>query len=91
MTGIEGGVVSMPLAWGVGPWEVGLIVLAILLLFGGKKLPELASGLGKGLREFRMAVRGMGAEVGDVKKDIADAAAEDDAEDGGGNSGSQQK
>ena len=36
----------------LGTWEIVIIVLVILLLFGGKKLPELAKGLGKGLREF---------------------------------------
>ena len=36
-------------------WEWVIIVLAILLLFGAKKLPELAKGLGKGIREFKKA------------------------------------
>jgi len=39
----------------VGPWEIGLILVIIVLLFGVKKLPELARSLGKGLREFRKA------------------------------------
>lgn len=39
-----------------GPFEITLIVLVILLLFGAKRLPELAKGLGKGIREFRSAV-----------------------------------
>jgi sec-independent protein translocase protein TatA len=42
-----------------GYWEVIIIVLAILLLFGGKKLPELARGLGKGLRIFRGELKGI--------------------------------
>lgn len=37
----------------MGPWQIVLIVLAILLLFGGKKIPELMRGLGKGVREFK--------------------------------------
>ena len=37
---------------GLGPWEIGLIILVVIILFGGKKLPELARGLGLGLREF---------------------------------------
>lgn len=37
----------------IGPWQIVLIVLAILLLFGGKKIPELMRGLGKGVREFK--------------------------------------
>jgi len=39
----------------LGHWEILLIFLAILLLFGGKKIPEIAKGLGKGLREFKKA------------------------------------
>jgi len=38
---------------GLGPWEIGLIILVVIILFGGKKLPELARGLGLGLREFK--------------------------------------
>jgi len=37
----------------VGPWQVILIVLVILLLFGGRKIPELMRGLGKGVKEFK--------------------------------------
>jgi len=39
----------------VGPWQIGLIVLAILLLFGGKKIPEMMRGLGGGIKEFKKA------------------------------------
>ncbi|RPI00841.1 MAG: twin-arginine translocase TatA/TatE family subunit [Calditrichaeota bacterium] len=42
---------------GVGPQELLLVFFVILLLFGGKKLPELAKGLGKGIREFKKAQR----------------------------------
>ena len=38
-----------------GGWEVVLIFLAILILFGAKKLPELARGLGQSMKEFRKA------------------------------------
>lgn len=37
----------------IGPWQIVLIVLAILLLFGGKKIPELMKGMGKGVRAFK--------------------------------------
>ena len=40
-----------------GPWELLIVVFIILLLFGGKKFPELAKGLGKGLREFKKSVK----------------------------------
>ena len=39
----------------VGPWQWIIIGLAILLLFGGKKLPELMKGLGTGIKEFKNA------------------------------------
>ena len=38
-----------------GPWQIVLIVVAILLLFGGKKIPELMRGLGSGIKEFKDA------------------------------------
>ena len=41
---------------GLGTTEILLIVLALLLLFGGKKLPELMRGAGRGIREFKDAV-----------------------------------
>jgi sec-independent protein translocase protein TatA len=37
----------------LGPWEIALIALLALLLFGGKRLPSLAKDLGSGIREFR--------------------------------------
>nr|WP_314289937.1 twin-arginine translocase TatA/TatE family subunit [uncultured Capnocytophaga sp.] len=41
----------------VGPWQIIIIVALILLLFGGKKIPELMRGLGSGIREFKEAAR----------------------------------
>jgi sec-independent protein translocase protein TatA len=41
-----------------GPWQVILIVAIVLLLFGGKKIPELMKGLGKGVKEFKDATKG---------------------------------
>ncbi|WP_374951627.1 twin-arginine translocase TatA/TatE family subunit [Mucilaginibacter sp.] len=43
---------------GLGAPEIILIILAILLLFGGKKIPELMKGLGKGMKEFKSAQDG---------------------------------
>lgn len=51
---------------GIGTGEIILIVLAILLLFGGKKLPELMRGMGKGVKEFKDA---MNEPSGDKKDD----------------------
>lgn len=47
----------------MGTPEIMLIMLAVLLLFGGKKLPELARGLGKGIREFKDASDGVKREI----------------------------
>lgn len=44
--------------WTPGPWEIAIFLLALLLLFGGKKLPELARGLGRGLRTFKKELQG---------------------------------
>ena len=40
-----------------GPWQVVLVVVVVLLLFGGKKIPELMKGLGKGMKEFKDATK----------------------------------
>jgi sec-independent protein translocase protein TatA len=37
----------------IGPWQIVLIVVVVLLLFGGRKIPELMKGIGKGAREFK--------------------------------------
>lgn len=50
----------------LGPWEIVLIILAIILIFGGKKIPELARGLGKGLNEFKKAKKEIADEVNTV-------------------------
>ena len=55
---------------GLGPWEIGLIILVVIILFGGKKLPELARGLGLGLREFKKATRGIKDEVNSATDDV---------------------
>jgi len=41
----------------VGPWQVVIVVVLALLLFGGKKIPELMKGLGQGMKEFKKATR----------------------------------
>lgn len=52
----------------LGPTEIILIVLLVLLLFGGKKIPELMRGIGKGVRSFREGVDGKD-EPADEKKE----------------------
>ncbi len=46
------------LLWGPGPWEIIIIAIIVLLLFGGKKIPELMRGLGRGIKEFKSAQKG---------------------------------
>ena len=43
----------------LGTWEIVVIVLVVLLLFGGKKIPELMKGLGKGVKSFKDGVNGV--------------------------------
>ena len=50
----------------VGPWEVVIIALVILLLFGGKKIPELMRGLGKGVKSFKDGIKDVEKELDDV-------------------------
>ena len=53
-----------------GGWEMVVIALVILLMFGAKKLPELARGLGQGIREFKGAVDGVKDELKDADESI---------------------
>jgi sec-independent protein translocase protein TatA len=50
----------------VGPWQIILIIAVVLLLFGGKKIPELMKGIGQGAREFK---KGLSGEEEEQKKD----------------------
>lgn len=61
-----------PLAM-VGGWEVLIIALLVILLFGGKKIPELMRGLGKGIKSFKEGMKEVEGEVNDIKKDINDS------------------
>lgn len=45
------------LPFAIGPWQIVLVAFAILLLWGGKKIPELMKGLGGGIKEFKKATR----------------------------------
>ena len=49
----------------LGPWQIALIVAAVLLLFGGKKIPELMRGIGKGMKEFKDAKKDISEEIED--------------------------
>jgi len=47
--------IALQMFLAVGPWQIVLVVLVVLLLFGGKKIPELMRGLGSGIKEFKDA------------------------------------
>ena len=53
---------SLVLAGVLGPTEIILIVLVVVLMFGGKKIPELMRGLGKGIKEFKDASKNDASE-----------------------------
>ena len=61
---------TYPLLFSVGPWEVILIFAVIILLFGGKKIPELMRGLGKGVKAFKSGLKDVEGDLKDIKKDI---------------------
>ena len=54
----------------IGTWEWVIIALVVLLLFGGKKIPELMKGLGKGVRSFKEGMKDVEDDVKEIKKDI---------------------
>ncbi|MGN0195209.1 MAG: twin-arginine translocase TatA/TatE family subunit [Candidatus Cryptobacteroides sp.] len=54
----------------IGPWEIVIIFLIVLLLFGGKKIPELMRGLGKGAKSFKEGVEEATAELKEAKKSL---------------------
>ena len=55
---------------GLGMQEIIAVALIVLLLFGGKKIPELMRGLGKGVKEFKSGMKEAEKEFDDIKKDV---------------------
>ena len=53
----------------LGTWEIVAIVLVILLLFGGKKIPELMRGLGKGVKSFKQGMNEVEKEIKEIDDD----------------------
>lgn len=71
----------MPFAW----WELVLILLVLLLVFGAKRLPEMGRSLGKGMREFKDSVSGLDERETTTPAELPAASSESDtpAEDHG--------
>lgn len=55
----------------LGGWEIVLILAVVLILFGAKKLPELAKGLGTGIKEFKKATREVSDEIQNAMDDTS--------------------
>ena len=74
--------ITKPLLFGsLGFWEILLIVLVVLLLFGGKKIPELMHGLGKGMKSFKKGMEEVEDNIKDAAKEFeSDGASKKDDE-----------
>ena len=53
----------------LGTWEIVAIVLVVLLLFGGKKIPELMKGLGKGVKSFKQGMNEVEKEIKELDEE----------------------
>jgi sec-independent protein translocase protein TatA len=71
------------LAFDVGPPEIIIVLLLVLLLFGAKRLPEIGKGMGKGIKEFRDATKGLSDDVKSGMEDRPAPPAKDDQSTGG--------
>ncbi len=54
----------------LGATEIIFIIVAIILLFGAKKIPELAQGIGKGMKEFKKAVKEVEEDITEIKDEV---------------------
>jgi sec-independent protein translocase protein TatA len=59
----------------IGPWELLILLLVVLLVFGPKRLPEMGRSVGKGLREFKQSVSGRDEDDGVAELHAADESA----------------
>ena len=65
------GTVNLALIGNLGPWELALIFLIVLVVFGANKLPKIAKDLGSGIREFKKSISGESDEKSEDKKEEA--------------------
>ncbi len=52
----------------IGPWQIAIIVVLVVLMFGGRKIPELMKGLGTGIKEFKDATKNDDEDSGSLEK-----------------------
>ena len=64
----------IPAFFNIGTGEVIILIFLVLLLFGGKKIPELMKGLGKGVKSFKEGVNEAKEEINKAKEDIDEPA-----------------
>ncbi|HEY3388899.1 MAG TPA: twin-arginine translocase TatA/TatE family subunit [Prolixibacteraceae bacterium] len=55
------------------PWHIIILIAAVLLLFGGKKIPEMMGGIGKGMKEFKKSMKDEDEKSDDTPKSIPSA------------------
>jgi len=63
----------------IGPWQIVIIAAVALLMFGGKKIPELMGGIGKGMKEFKKAIKEEDETPKETPKETTKEAAKDEA------------
>ncbi|MBO6795106.1 MAG: twin-arginine translocase TatA/TatE family subunit [Balneolaceae bacterium] len=63
---------------GIGAPEIIIVAIFVLVFFGAKRIPELARGLGQGIKEFRQASKDIKKEIEESSKDIDDAVNSDE-------------
>ena len=70
---MTGAIYTLPLILGnLRGWEIAIIFVAILLFFGGKKIPELMKGIGKGIRSFKDGIKEAQDEIKKTDDDTPD-------------------
>lgn len=67
-------IMIQPLIFNFGPWEIIIIALVVLLLLGGKKIPELMKGLGEGIKNFKSGLKDADRKEDKGKEESSDKA-----------------
>ena len=67
-------IMIQPLIFNFGPWEIIIIALVVLLLLGGRKIPELMKGLGEGIKNFKSGLKDTDGKEDKGKEESSDKA-----------------